>query len=103
MHTPQGYDHNGFERSDEMKKKIYYETMQDDVVETSDQQATVPENYQWIHSSRLYDLNHKLLYKVFYGWAYFFIKHGLHTTIVNKEILQKKNGGIFFISTTPRR
>lgn len=95
MHTPQGYDHNGFERSDEMKKKIYYETMQDDVVETSDQQATVPENYQWIHSSRLYDLNHKLLYKVFYGWAYFFIKHGLHTTIVNKEILQKEKRGYF--------
>lgn len=95
MYTPQGYDHNGFERSDEMKKKIYYETMQDDVVETSDQQATVPENYQWIHSSRLYDLNHKLLYKVFYGWAYFFIKHGLHTTIVNKEILQKEKRGYF--------
>lgn len=92
---PEEYDHNGFERSDEMKKTIYYETMQDDVVEASDQQATVPENYRWIRSSKFYDFNHKLLYKLFYGWAYVFIKYGLHTTIVNKEILQKEKRGYF--------
>lgn len=78
-----------------MKKTIYYTSEQEDIVEARDQHFQLAPSYRWVHTSSFYDLSSKVLYKAFKVWAYFFIKFGLSTTILNKEILPKENQGYF--------
>lgn len=78
-----------------MKKTVYYTSEQEDIVKAKDQNLKLDPSYRWIHTSSFYNLSSQTLYRIFKVWAYFFIKFGLSTTILNKEILPKGNQGYF--------
>ena len=35
----------------------YYQTYQDDFVQSQDQNYKLPENYEWIHQNKIYKIN----------------------------------------------
>ncbi|MEY8258043.1 lysophospholipid acyltransferase family protein [Erysipelotrichaceae bacterium 66-17] len=78
-----------------MKQTIEFDTYSDDVVKAPVQDKKLPASYRWEHHSALYDTVSHMLYKPFYGWACLYIRHILHTTIVNKQLLDKEKRGFF--------
>lgn len=79
-----------------MKKINYYETYEEDFVQSKDQNYKLPDDYQWIHHSILYKIGSKILYGIAYVISYFYCKFFLHVKIENKQLLKKyKKQGYF--------
>ncbi len=60
----------------------YYKTFQDDFVESSDQDFTLPEDYVWIRESKTAKLARPILYAIAYLFALLYGKIAFHLKIV---------------------
>lgn len=64
------------------KKIYYYKTFQDDFVESTHQDFTLPEDYAWIRDGRRARLRSALVYGAGYLFGMLYGKFGLHLKIV---------------------
>ena len=83
-----------------MKKVYYYDSFQEDVLETKNQTYQLKEHYQWLHSNPLFQLASFLLYFPVLCFAFFYAKCCLHLTIKNKKILRKEKGYFLYCNHT---
>ena len=78
------------------RKINYYETYQDDFVQSEDQNYKLPGNYKWIHENLIYKIFSQILYIIAYFISLFYCKFFLHIKIKNKNILKEyKKSGYF--------
>ena len=75
----------------------YYQTYQDDFVQSQDQNYKLPENYEWIHQNKIYKINSKILYKIAYWVSLIYCRVFLHIKIKNSKILKKYKKEGYFI------
>ncbi len=79
-----------------MKKINYYESFEDDFVQSEDQNYKLPDDYRWIHSNIFYKICSRLIYEVAYFISLIYCRFFLHIRIKNRKILKKyKNQGYF--------
>ena len=79
-----------------MKKINYYESFEDDFVQSEDQNYKLPDDYRWIHSNIFYKICSSLIYEVAYFISLIYCRFFLHIRIKNRKILKKyKNQGYF--------
>ena len=72
-----------------MKQINYYETYQDDFVQSQDQEYKLPEDYKWIHKNPIYKLFSEILYRIAYIISLLYCRFFLHIKIKNAKILKK--------------
>lgn len=78
------------------KKTYYYQTYNDDFVETQDPNYKLPEDYIWIHNNIIYKICSRILYFIAYIFGVIYCKLFLHVKVQNRRILKKyKNTGYF--------
>ena len=70
-----------------MKQINYYETYQDDFVQSQDQEYKLPEDYKWIHKNPIYKLFSEILYRIAYIISLVYCRFFLHIKIKNAKIL----------------
>ncbi len=79
-----------------MKKINYYQTYQDDFVQSQDQNYKLSEDYKWIHKNPTYKISSCILYKIAYYVSKIYCRLFLHIKIKNAKILKKyKKEGYF--------
>lgn len=79
-----------------MKKVNYYQTYEDDFVQSQEQDYKLPKDYKWIHENLVYKICSKILYKIAYILSLIYCRLFLHIKIKNAEILKKyKDEGYF--------
>lgn len=79
-----------------MKKINYYQTYQDDFVQSEDQNYKLPKDYKWIHKNPIYKIGSQILYIIAYIISLIYCKFFLHIKIKNAKILKKyKKQGYF--------
>ena len=78
------------------KKTYYYNTYNDDFIETEDPNYKLPENYIWVHNNIIYKICSNLLYFMAYIFGVIYCKSFLHVKVENREALKKyKKQGYF--------
>lgn len=80
-----------------MKQINYYQTYQDDFVQSQDQNYKLPEDYKWIHKNLIYKIVSWILYKIAYWVSLIYCRLFLHIQIKNKKILKKYKKEGYFI------
>lgn len=75
----------------------YYQTYQDDFVQSQEQNYKLSENYEWIHQNKIYKINSKILYKIAYWVSLIYCRVFLHIKIKNSKILKKYKKEGYFI------
>ena len=81
-----------------MKKRdqeqvVYYRSFQDDVVESSNQQFTLPDDYQWVREDRRYKVFSTVLHGLARVFAPIYCRCFLHMKIDNRELLDACSRG----------
>jgi 1-acyl-sn-glycerol-3-phosphate acyltransferase len=70
--------------------------LQQDLVQTCNPAYQLPEEYCWIHSSPVYSAGSFVLYRLFYGFAFFYLHLRHHLRIENRQVFkQVKDQGFF--------
>ena len=72
-----------------MKKVNYYQTYEDDFVQSQEQDYKLPKDYKWIHENLVYKICSKILYKIAYILSLIYCRLFFHIKIKNAEILKK--------------
>ena len=80
-----------------MKQINYYQTYQDDFVQSQDQSYKLPEDYKWIHKNPIYKIWSWILYKIAYWVSKIYCRLFLHIKIKNAQILKKYKKEGYFI------
>lgn len=83
-----------------MAKIYYYNSFEDDFIETTKQNYQLKNNYKWIHSNIFYQVLSKFLYVLIVIFSYFYTKIFLRVTIKNKKILKKEKGYFLYCNHT---
>jgi 1-acyl-sn-glycerol-3-phosphate acyltransferase len=79
-----------------VEKRIEYHSLQQDLVQTCNPAYQLPEEYCWIHSSPVYSAGSFVLYRLFYGFAFFYLHLRHHLRIENRQVFkQVKDQGFF--------
>ena len=78
------------------RKIIYYNTYNDDVIETKKQDYKIRDNYKWIHDNIFYKIFSKIVFLLGKVIGLIYCKFYLHVEIENKDILNDfKDTGYF--------
>lgn len=71
-----------------MKKVYYYNTLEDDIIKSSNQEYKLNDTYKWIHKNIVYKFFSFILYILVLIFSTLYSKLVLHITIKNKRILK---------------
>ena len=80
-----------------MKQINYYQTYQDDFVQSKNQNYKLPEDYKWIHKNPIYKIFSEILYRIAYIISLVYCRFFLHIKIKNAKILKKYKKEGYFI------
>lgn len=83
-----------------MKKIYYYNSFQDDFMESKVQNYKLKANYKWVHRNLFYRILAFLLYLLVTLFALIYAKLYLHVKIKNKKILKKEKGYFLYSNHT---
>ncbi len=78
-----------------MKKIYYYNTFEDDIISSSNQEYKLNDNYKWIHNNILYKILSYFIYFFVIIISFIYSKLILRVTIKNKKVL--KNNRKYYI------
>lgn len=78
-------------------RKIYYQTFEDDVVTSGNQEYVLPEDYLWIREKRTEKLAGKILYGLASIFGAVYGKCVLGVRFKNKDVLKNCGGTGFFL------
>lgn len=70
-------------------KKVYYESFSDELVENSNQDYKLKDNFKWIHNNIFYGFCSYILYLFFVIVGFFILKIYYRVKFVNKKALKK--------------
>lgn len=74
-------------------RMVYYHSFGDDVVESGDQQHTVPDDYVWVREDKAFRVISAFLYGLAGFLSPVYCRCFLHMRIVNKELLDQYTDG----------
>lgn len=77
-------------------KTMYYQSHEDDFVESKNQSMRLPADYVWIHNSLSYRIASQCLYWVVSSVAALYCRFGLHVAFENRAVLRQcRRSGCF--------
>lgn len=82
-----------FMAKEKKKRIVYFQSYEDDVVESSDQQYVVPDDYAWICEGWKFKAVSTLMYGLIRILSPIYCRGFLHMRIVNKELLDQNIDG----------
>ena len=78
------------------RKTYYYESYEDDLIQSKNQNYKLKEDYKWLHNNIFYNCFSYIAYVLAYVISLFYCKFILHIKIKNREVLKKyKKQGYF--------
>ena len=72
-----------------MKKIYYFNTYEDDVIESHKQNYSLKKNYKWLHNNIIYQLCSWIIYYFFVIVSLIYCKLVLKVTYKNRKVLKK--------------
>lgn len=83
-----------------MAKIYYYNSFEDDVIESKDQNYQLKDNYKWLHHNIFYKILSYIIYYLVLVFSLIYAKLFLHVKIKNKNILKKEKGYFLYSNHT---
>ena len=83
-----------------MKDTIYFNSYDDDVIKSSNQDYKLKDNYKWVHSNIIYIFFSYIVYYFVLLFSLIYTKLFLHVKIKNKKILKKQKGYFLYCNHT---
>jgi 1-acyl-sn-glycerol-3-phosphate acyltransferase len=85
-----------------VEKTVEYSSLQQDFVQSRNPAYQLPEEYSWIHASPIYSASSFVLYRLFYGFAFFYLRMRHHLRLENTQVLDlaKDQGFFLYINHT---
>ena len=74
-----------------MKKSYYFNSYEEDLVESKKQNYELKKDYKWIHNNIIYRLCSSLIYYIFMLVSLVYCKLVLKVTFINRKALKKAN------------
>ena len=79
-----------------MKKTYYYNSYEDDLVQSKNQNYKLKENYKWVKNNIWYEIYSSIIYFIAYIFGLIYCKFILHVKVKNRKVLKKyKKKGYF--------
>ena len=79
------------------KKEYYYQSFDEDIVESNNQDYQIPEDYQWIKKGWLYKLSSSIFYSLAYVFGLIYCRIFLHVRISNTKVLKSYRKQGYFL------
>ena len=83
-----------------MKRIYYYESMQDDIINSKNQDYEIKDNFKWIHTNIFYVFFRKIFYVFVVIFSFIYSKVFLHIEIKNKNVLKNEKGYFLYSNHT---
>ena len=83
-----------------MKKIYYYQSEDEDFIETKKQDYKLKKDFIWIHDNPFYQIASFFIYLIVLIFSLIYTKLFLHVTIKNKKILKKEKGYFLYSNHT---
>jgi len=83
-----------------MKKIYYYQTFEDDIIKSNNQDYKLSDKYKWIHKNIIYKFFSFILCIIVLVFSFLYSKLFLHITIKNKKILKHEKGYFLYSNHT---
>lgn len=83
-----------------MAKIYYYNSLEDDVIESKNQDYQLKDNYKWLHHNIFYKILSYLVYYLVLLFSLIYAKLFLHVKIKNKKIIKKEKGYFLYANHT---
>ncbi len=83
-----------------MKKSYYFNSYEEDLVESKKQNYELKKDYKWIHNNIIYRLCSSLIYYIFMLVSLVYCKLVLKVTFINRKALKKANNYFVYANHT---
>ena len=83
-----------------MKKEIYFNSYDEDIIKSDNQDYELKDNYKWIHKNIIYISLSYIVYYFVLIFSFFYTKFILRVKIINKKVLKKHKGYFIYSNHT---